>query len=92
MNGAIAITSDISIWDLKEIKEMTIKTERNSMVCQLKILPVSLKLSISHINKNLGTLSSIITRKRYQFFLLLPLNSDTLMTKQANIKTQILFI
>lgn len=92
MNGAIAITSDISIWDLKEIKEMTIKTERNSMVCQLKILPVSLKLSISHINKNLGTLSSIITRKRYQFFLLLALNSDTLMTKQANIKTQILFI
>lgn len=31
MNGAIAITSDISIWDLKEIKEMTIKTERNSI-------------------------------------------------------------
>lgn len=92
MNGAIAITSDISIWDLKEIKEMTIKTERNSMVCQLKILPVSLKLSISHINKNLGTLSSIITRKRYQFFLLLPLNSETLMTKQASIKTQILFL
>lgn len=91
MNVAIAITSDISILELKEIKEMTIKTERN-LVCQLKILPVSLKLSISHINKNLGTLSSIITRKRYQFFLLLPLNSDTLMTKQANIKTQILFI
>lgn len=32
MNGVIVILSDILIWELKEIKEMIIKIERN-LVC-----------------------------------------------------------
>lgn len=32
MNGVIVIISDILIWELKEIKEMIIKIERN-LVC-----------------------------------------------------------